>query len=80
VDNTATQALTDTATVQVATAAATTSAAAPAVHAGQAMFELSPTLANSNVLLNYNTLEGIEIYSKTTARMEVLYNGGLGNM
>jgi hypothetical protein len=42
-------------------------AAATAAGAGPTTFALSPALANSNTLLNYNTSEGIKIYNKAMA-------------
>jgi hypothetical protein len=78
----AAQAVVDSATAQAATAAGNAAAAAAAAGgpAGPIIFVLSPALANSNVLRNYNTLEGIQINNKTMAVMEALYNGGSGNL
>jgi hypothetical protein len=70
-DAIAAQALLDLATAR---AAATTLAAAAA---GPTAFALSPALASST-LLNYRSSEGIKIYGKATAPLDVLFNGDSG--
>ena len=70
------QAITDAAAAQAATAAALAARGPP----GPTVFTLSPALASSNALLNYNTSEGIKIYNKSTTPMEVPYNGGSGGL
>ena len=72
------QAVADAAAAQAATTAALV--AANAAPPGPTAFALSPALASSNALLNYNSSEGIKIYNKATAPMDVLYNGGSGNL
>jgi hypothetical protein len=51
--------------------------AAAAAAAGNVTFALSPALASST-LLNYQSGEGIKIYGKATAPLEVLFSGDSG--
>jgi multidrug efflux pump subunit AcrA (membrane-fusion protein) len=81
-ENTAAQAVADVATAQAATTAANlaTAAARAAPATGPVVFAMSPALATSAALLNYNSSEGIKIYNKATTPMEALYDGGSGNL
>jgi multidrug efflux pump subunit AcrA (membrane-fusion protein) len=73
---TAAQALLDLAQAQAA--AATANAAVLAAGAAATVkFTLSPALA-SGTLLNYKSREGIKIYGKATAPLEVLFSGDSG--
>jgi hypothetical protein len=81
-----TQAAADRATAQATAAqalldlAAAQAVAATAATGGQAVtFALSPALA-SNALLDYRTGEGIKIYGKATAPLDVPYDGDSGGL
>jgi hypothetical protein len=69
---TAAQALLDLAAAQAAVAAAATGG-------GAVTFALSPALASS-LLLDYRTGEGIKIYGKATAPLDVLFDGDSGGL
>jgi hypothetical protein len=69
---TAAHALLDLAAAQAAVAAATT-------RGGAVAFALSPALA-SNLLLDYRTSEGIKIYGKATAPLDMLFDGDSGGL
>jgi hypothetical protein len=74
---TAAQALLDLAAAQAVAAAAATGGGA--VTGGVVTFVLSPALA-SNLLLDYRTGEGIKIYGKATAPLNVLFDGDSGGL
>jgi hypothetical protein len=70
-DAAAAQATADLALARAATAAAVLQAAGPTT------FALSPALA-STTMLNYRSSEGIKIYGKATAPLDVLFDGDSG--
>jgi hypothetical protein len=76
----AAQAAAQAATAQAVQDLANAHAAAAALATGTPTFALSPALASSNALLNYNTSEGIKIYNKATSPMETPFTGDSGNL
>jgi hypothetical protein len=75
----AAQALLDLAAAQAVAAAAAAAAGGGAVTGGVVTFALSPALT-SNLLLDYRTGEGIKIYGKAAAPLDVLFNGDSGGL